>query len=110
MRWVKTLFIMMVFLFAILFSIQNKDEVTLHFGLSPISNEYWELPKMPLFLIILCSIFLGILIGGIGDLYQRFQLKKAIRQNEKTIERLNREVDSFRGPNLNQPSFLKKDI
>jgi hypothetical protein len=49
------------------------------------------------------------LIGGVGDLYRRFQLKKIIRQNQKTIERLEREIQSLRGPILDQPSFLKKE-
>ncbi len=109
MKWVKTLLGMIVFIFAILFSIQNREEVILRFGLYPIRDGSWESPKIPLFLIILCSIFLGILIGGIADLYQHFRLKRAIRQNQRTIERLEREVESLRGPGLDQPSFLKKD-
>ena len=112
MSWVKTLLWMLVFFIFLLFCIQNQDPVTLRFVLFPMENYQWfEIPKvpLPLFLVILCSIFLGILIGGIGDLYRRFQLKKALHQNQKTIERLEREVQSLRGPGLDQPSFLKKE-
>ncbi|MGQ9508475.1 MAG: LapA family protein [Thermodesulfobacteriota bacterium] len=109
MRWIKTLFIMAVFLFVILFSVQNKDEVVLRFGLFPIREESFELPKLPIFLIILCSVFFGILIGGLSDFYQRYQLKKALRQNLKIIERLNKEVESLRGVSTNRPSFLKDE-
>lgn len=112
MRWVKTLFLMLVFLFFLLFGIQNQEPVTLRFILFPIENYQWfEIPKvpLPLFLVILCFFFLGVLIGGMGDLYRRFQLKKTLRQNQKTIERLEREVQSLRGPGLDQPSFLKKE-
>ena len=72
----------------------------------------FEIPKvsLPLFLVILCSIFLGVLIGGVGDLYRRFRLKKTLRQNMKTIERLEGEIQSLRGPGLDQPSFLKKEV
>ena len=111
MRWVKTLLWMLAFFVAILFSIQNRNEVTLRF-VFPIENYQWfEIPKvsLPLFLVILCSIFLGVLIGGVGDLYRRFQLKKILRQNQKTIGRLEREIQSLRGPGLDQPSFLKKE-
>lgn len=111
MRWVKTLLWMLAFFVAILFSIQNRSEVTLRF-VFPIENYQWfEIPKisLPLFLVILCSIFLGVLIGGVGDLYRRFQLKKILRQNQKTIGRLEREIQSLRGPGLDQPSFLKKE-
>ena len=111
MRWVKTLLWMLAFFVAILFSIQNRSEVTLRFVFPTENYQWFEIQKvpLPLFLVILCSIFLGVLIGGIGDLYRRFQLKKIIRQNQKTIERLEREIQSLRGPILDQPSFLKKE-
>jgi uncharacterized integral membrane protein len=103
---------MLVFLIVLLFCIQNQDPVTLRFVLFPIENYQWfEIPKvpLPLFLVLLCFFFLGVLIGGIGDLYRSFQLKKTLRQNQKTIERLEREVQLLRGPGLDQPSFLKKE-
>ncbi len=112
MRWIKTLLLMLVFLVLLLFCFQNRDPVTLRFVLFPIENYQWfEIPKvpLPLFLVILCSFFLGILIGGIGDLYRRFQLKKGLRQNQKTIEKLEREVQSLRGTGSDQPSFLKRE-
>jgi uncharacterized integral membrane protein len=110
-RWVKTLLWMLAFFVAILFSIQNRSEVTLRFVFPTENYQWFEIQKvpLPLFLVILCSIFLGVLIGGVGDLYRRFQLKKIIRQNQKTIERLEREIQSLRGPVLDQPSFLKKE-
>jgi uncharacterized integral membrane protein len=101
---------MVIFLVAIFFSIQNRDPVTLRFGLYPFQSEPWfEVPEVPLFLVILCGIFLGLLIGGIGDLYKRFQLKRAIRQNQKVIERLEKEVDSLRNSPLDRPSSAKDE-
>jgi hypothetical protein len=81
-KWVKTLFWMAIFFFAILFSMQNQEWVTLRLGLYPIENYHWEVPKVPLFLVVLCSIFFGILIGGIGDLYKRFLLKETSSTSE----------------------------
>lgn len=109
MKWAKTVFWMVVFIFVILFSIQNKDEVMLRFTLYPIKDFQWELPKVPLFLVILCSVFLGVLIGGVGDFYRRFRLKKSLHQNQKTIEKLEREIQSLRSSDMDQPSFLKKE-
>jgi len=104
MTWMKTLLWMMIFVFAILFSIQNKDEVTLQFGLYPIRSEQWmAISGVPLFLPILLSLFIGILIGGVGDLYSRFQLKRNLRQNQKTIERLEQEIHALRQLSLGQP-------
>ncbi len=100
---------MVVFLCVILFSFQNKDEVILRFGLYPLQNRLWEMPSVPLFLVILCSIFLGVLIGGFGDLYRHFQLKKTLRQNQKMIERLEKEIQSLAGLKLEKSSSLKED-
>jgi uncharacterized integral membrane protein len=107
MKWVKTLFWMIIFFLAIHFSIQNRDEVTLRYSFLNAGGV--ELPHVPLFLIILCSIFLGLLIGGIGDLYGRLKLKKGLRQSQKIIEKLEREIQSLRGPIMDQPSFLKEE-
>jgi len=107
---VKTLFWMAVFILVIFFALQNKDEVILRFGLYPIQNYQWEAPKIPLFLVILCSIFLGVLIGGTSDLYRHLQLKRTIRQNQKMIERLEREIQSLGGLGLEKPSLLKEDF
>ena len=110
MKGVKTLFWMVVFILVILFSMQNKEEVILQFGLYPIQNYQWQVPKVPLFLVILCSISLGILIGGLADVYRHFRLKKTIRQNQKMIERLESKIQSRCGPGLDKASFLKEDI
>lgn len=98
---------MMAFFFAIHFSIQNRDEVSIRYSIQ--NYQWFEVAKVPLFLVILCSVFLGVLIGVIGDLYSRFQLKRTLLQNQKMIERLEREIQSLRGPGLEQPSFLRKE-
>lgn len=105
MKWIKTLLLMVIFVLVILFSLQNREEVSLRFGLYPLLSHLYEIPRLPLFLIILCSIFLGVLIGGIGDFYQRFQLKKSLRQNEKMIEKLSREVEALRRSGMDSSSF-----
>jgi len=101
---------MVVFVLVILFSLQNKEEVILRFGLYPIRNLQWEVSQIPLFLVILCSIFLGALIGSIGDLYRHFQLKKTLRQNQKMIERLEREIQSLSLSGLDKNTSLKENF
>jgi uncharacterized integral membrane protein len=112
MRWVKTILLMLAFFVAIIFSIQNRSEVVLRFVFPWESHQWFEAPRvpLPLFLVILCSIFLGVLIGGVGDIYQRFQLKRTLRKNQKKMEILEREVHSLRGSGPSQPSSLKKEI
>jgi len=106
-KWLKTTFWMLFLIWVILFSMQNRDEVILHFGLYPLQNYLWEIPKIPVFLVILCSIFLGVLIGGLGDFYRHFQLKKTLRQNQRMIERLEKEVQSLSGLRFEKSSSLK---
>jgi uncharacterized integral membrane protein len=110
MRWVKTLLWMIVIIFAILFFVQNKDEVTLRFGLYPLKNYQWvEVSKIPLFFVILCSVIFGVLIGWIGDFFSRIQVKRTLRQNQKMIEKLEREIQSLHDSELEKPSFLKEE-
>jgi uncharacterized integral membrane protein len=111
-RWVKALFWAVAFFLAIPFLVQNRTEVTLHFVFPWENIQWFGIPEvsLPLFLIVLCSIVLGILIGGVDDIYRRFQLKKTLRQNQKTIDRLEKEIQSLRGPGLDQPSYLKREV
>jgi uncharacterized integral membrane protein len=89
MRWFKFLLLTILFLAAVLFSMLNMGPVTLRFGLYPLQEQTWfETPEIPLFLAILLSVLVGILIGGSVDFYRHFQLNRTLRQNQKTIERL----------------------
>ena len=109
MKWVKTFLWMIIFFFAVFFSIQNREEVTLRFGLYPILASPWFERQIPLFLALLGSLFLGVLIGGLNETYGRYQLKKTLRQNRKTIEKLEQEIDALRGPLVEPPSLAKKE-
>lgn len=111
MRWVKALLWIVVFCLAVPFFVQNRSEVTLRFVFPWENYQWFEIPEvpLPLFLVVLCSIFLGILIGGVGDMYRRFQLKKMVRQNQKTVDKLQKEIQSLRGSGVDQPSYLKKE-
>ena len=107
MKYLKAFFWMAAFLFAIHFSMQNRAEVTLRYSFR--DYQWFELTQVPLFLVILCSIFFGVMIGGLGDLYKRFHLRRTLRQSQRTIERLEKEVQALRAPNGVPPSFPKKE-
>ena len=110
MGWVKYIFLMVILIVCIFFFLQNTDQVAIRFGLSPFNEyQFFEISKVPLFLVVLCSVILGILIGGLGDLYRRFQLRRSLRQKQKTIERLEREIQSLRGPDVAESPSLKKE-
>jgi uncharacterized integral membrane protein len=96
---------MAAFFFAIHFSLQNRDEVTLRYSVQSI--EWFRISRVPLFLVILCSIFLGVLMGGVADLYRYFRLKRTLRENQRTVERLEEEIRSLRPSRNNRPSFVE---
>ena len=107
MKYLKILFWMAAFFFAIHFSMQNRDEVTLRYSFQ--NYQGFEISQVPLFLVILCSIFLGVLFGGLGDLYRRFQLKRALRQSRKTVDRLEKEVQTLRSLGIPPPPPMKEN-
>src|SRR3972149_9860743 len=108
--WVKSIFLMLVLIVCIFFFLQNTDQVAIRFGFSPfIEYQVFEVSKVPLFVVILCAVLLGILIGGLGDFYRRLQLKRSPRQKQKTIDRLEREIQSLRGPEVGELPSLRKE-
>ena len=105
MKWIRTLLWMAAFFFAIHFSLQNRDEVTLRYSVQSI--QWFQISRVPLFLVILCSIFLGVLMGGVADLYRYFKLKRTLRENQRTVERLEQEVRSLRPSGNDRPSLVE---
>jgi uncharacterized integral membrane protein len=111
MRWVKTVLLLLAIFVVIIFSVQNQSEVMLRFAFPWEGYEWFIVPsvRLPLFLVILCSIFLGILIAGVGDLYQRFQIKKSLRKNQKKVDMLEREIQSLRSIGPGESSSFKRE-
>ena len=95
------------FFFAIHFSMQNKDEVTLRYSFQ--DYQWFEFTQVPLFLVILCAIFFGVVIGGLGDFFKRFRLKRALRQSQKAIEKLEKEIQALQGLVHPLPFFKKEE-
>jgi uncharacterized integral membrane protein len=96
---------MAAFFFAIHFSLQNREEVTLRYS---IQNMPWfQISQVPLFLVILCSIFLGVLMGGVADLYRYFKLKRILGENQRTIKRLEQEIRSLQESGKDRPSLVE---
>jgi uncharacterized integral membrane protein len=92
----KTIFLALLFILGITFSMQNVDPVVLkyYFGL--------ETPPVPLFLLVLFSILLGILLAGAGFLMDQWSLRRALREKERQVVSLENE--------LKQTTKLKAEI
>jgi uncharacterized integral membrane protein len=92
-RWVKFILLLLGLGALFLFILQNKDDVVLRYSLHYYG---WEMPPVPLSLVILGSLILGVAIGGLLDVVKRMQLKKTVKQHQRTIEKLEKEAETLR--------------
>ena len=82
---VKAVLAVLIFFFALTFSLQNTSDVQI---------QYWGLAKglrVPLYVAILISFFAGVLIGGVGGFLSNLRLKWELRRVRKELERLKQE-------------------
>ena len=87
----KTIFLTLLFILGITFSMENTGWVVLryYFGL--------ETPAVPLFLLVLFSVLLGVCLAGAGFLVDQWSLRRALREKERQIASLENELVSYRG-------------
>jgi uncharacterized integral membrane protein len=106
MKLARNIFIILLFFFTIAFCVQNVDTVTLHYyGL--VDNL-----TAPLYIVVLASVFLGIIIGIIGDVLTTMRLRLQIRRQTKEADELKKELASVKGEDSSEaesPSFLISD-
>lgn len=86
----KTVFLAFLFILGITFSMENTGWVVLryYFGL--------ETPPVPIFLLVLFSVLLGVFLAGVGFIFDERSLKKALREKEREIASLERELKPYR--------------
>lgn len=86
----KTVFFTLLFVLGITFSMENTGWVVLryYFGL--------ETPPVPVFLLVLFSVLLGVFLAGMGFIFDERSLKKALREKERVIASLEKELKPYR--------------
>jgi len=86
----KTIFLTLLFILGITFSMENTGWIVLryYFGL--------ETPPVPVFLLVLFSILLGVLLAGVGFFLDEMFLKRALREKERKIAALENELKPYR--------------
>lgn len=82
----KTIFITLLFILGITFSMENAEPLRLryYFGL--------ETPPIPLFVLVLFAILLGVLLAGLGFLFDQWSLKRALKEKDRAIATLEGEI------------------
>jgi uncharacterized integral membrane protein len=86
MKVIKAIIIALLFFFAVTFCLQNTDEVTLRY------YTFVENITAPIFIVVLASVFLGLVIGIVGSGLTIFRLQLQLRRQTKETEALRREL------------------
>ena len=86
----KTIFLALLFIVGITFSMQNTGWVVLryYFGL--------ETPPLPLFLLVMVSILFGVVLAGASFLIDQWSLRRALREKERQVASLENELKPYR--------------
>ncbi|MCJ7664098.1 MAG: LapA family protein [Desulfobacterales bacterium] len=88
MKVAKAIIIVLLFFFALTFCIQNADEVTLRY------YGFIENVTAPIFIVVLASVFLGLVIGIVGGGLTTLRLRIQLRRQTKEAEALRQELDA----------------
>ena len=89
-KFAKTIFLTLLFMLGITFATENTGWVVLryYFGL--------ETPPIPIFLLVLFSVLSGVFLAGVGFLIDERSLKNALREKEREITSLQKEMQPYR--------------
>jgi uncharacterized integral membrane protein len=97
MKVAKAIIIVLLFFFALTFCLQNMEQVTLSY--------YGVIEKLttPLFIVVLASVFLGIIIGLVGGGLTIIRLQIQLRRQTKEVKELRTELDAIKGEEGAEP-------
>jgi len=89
-KFAKTIFFTLLFILGITFATENTGWVVIryYFGL--------ETPPIPIFLLVLFSVLSGVFLAGVGFLIDERSLKNALREKEREITSLQKEMQPYR--------------
>jgi uncharacterized integral membrane protein len=88
MKVIKAIIIALLFFLAVTFCLQNTDEVTLRY------YTFVENLTAPIFIVVLASVFLGLVIGIIGSGLTNLRLRLQLRRQTKETDALRKELEA----------------
>jgi uncharacterized integral membrane protein len=89
-RLLKTVLLLLLFIAGITFAVENTQPFVLRYYFG------FESPPIPLFLLVLVSVLLGVLLAGLGFLFDEWSMRRTLRQKDREIESLQRELKLYR--------------
>ena len=97
MKALKAIIIVLLFFVALTFCLQNTNEVTLRY------YTFVENLTAPIFIVVLASVFLGLVIGIIGSGLSLIRLRLQLRRQTKETEALRKELEAAKGEEVAEP-------
>jgi len=97
MKYIRVIVYAAIFVLAIVFIQQNIQDFSqgIHIRL----NLYYisfESIAIPVYILLLISFMVGVLIASTYGLLDRFRMKRSLRREKKTNDRLKKELESLR--------------
>ena len=92
MRIIYLIFVIVFALFIVTFSQQNLTLIHLQY------YNFWNIPPVPVYLLIFVSLLLGVIITGFWGIVERFRLNRTIRRLNKIVRDLRKELRANEEP------------
>jgi len=86
---VRIILAVLLVILAATFSALNREEIVLRYFLG------WATPSFPLFLLVLASLFLGMVLGFSVDWGERWKLRSRAGELRNRVKELRKEIESL---------------
>ena len=104
MRYLKITLILVFLLLVLVFIFQNSvvlsEAITLKYGF----GEYVLEKPPPLYIIVFCALFLGVVMVAVFDIVILFKNRRLLKKQKKSISELESELAKFRNQPLTESS------
>lgn len=94
----RFLFGLVVMIFLVTFAVTNNTPIKLYYYFN------FQSPEIPLFLVVLVSVFIGALFVWVLALFDRIRLKMSVSKKDKKIRELEKELVDLRNLPAEEPT------
>lgn len=97
MKYVKSVILVLFILFVIIVAVENISSMstTVQFRLDLVFWQYTS-PAMSVYLVAIITFLLGLIVGGLLGISERFRLKRHIKGLKREAARKDEELNSLR--------------
>ena len=100
----KFILIVLLLIIISIFAVKNMDMVEVSFYDFELNSHDI---KVPLLIVVLCSLGLGFLLAWIDGLVARMKLRAVVRKHERTIESLEIDLEKLKVQSLSEHAEAK---